>query len=425
MTIRIQPLYRPIPPAARKEVPLATFLKNLDLLVGGKIQALPQMTYLHWRSQAHIFTIGGRAACLFSPFRWGRASNYADAVVTAELKSGKAVVHLTRAANPSHLLDLTYDREEGSFYYEKNLNGEPCRHYFFSVPHRRNLRVKGLLFHLNETFQALCPIILAFNGKGEFVKGLHDEYQPLIGEKRPILEEGRISGWLLASRLGQTGMEEVQGVVEGWAVYTTCSYLKLHFGGRNYVISRKRFEQLGLPANTAKVDLRIEQGFISDILGKEPIRAILVRDAEGRIRHASFRTVPKESFPGLPAIIEGANSYSLYGKEQVKLFERAYPLPGGDPDLTFRQISVLLGPGPAILHWEPAPRFADRSFGFVNRYEMNEQLDKAARKFIEDPSSRILARHFLRIYNRALKVLTLDQVLPFRIAAARAFSMLK
>jgi hypothetical protein len=79
----------------------------------------------------------------------------------------------------------------------------------------------------------------------------------------------------------------------------------------------------------------------------------------------------------------------------------------------------------SILYWEPVPRFADRTFGFVKSYEMNRQLDEAARKFMGDPSSRISARHFLRTYNRALKVLTLDQVFPFRLAAARAFSMLK
>ena len=56
---------------------------------------------------------------------------------------------------------------------------------------------------------------------------------------------------------------------------------------------------------------------------------------------------------------------------------------------------------------------------------MNQQLKEAARKLQNEPDSRVKARRFLRIYNRALNVLTFDQLLPFRITAARAFSMLK
>jgi len=415
----------PIKALGKQAVPLNILLKNLSLLLQGRIQRFPQVASLPWSNRATVFQVFGKPVFLFSPLVQTRQKVPGEMRVAVEITKAEPLVLLSFPSNPQPVYQLRFDKKESLLFYNKELEGQSCRVYLSAIPPSRVLGIKGLNLHFNASFEEGSPILLAFDQSGNFIRGYHNERQALASPPQPLISNGYPTAWLMSGQIGRPGREAISGFLNG--------VLQLHRRGADYLIefAGLRYYLPEKPLRSAGIDpgqpltVLMEQGHIASLWGERPLYPILVRDKEGRIFHSTIRSLTERCFTEFPLMVEGIWSLPRYKQELVHLPGRHYPLPGGDPGSAPRQVSVVLQDASGITYWEPNPRFADRSFNFVRGFEMNRQLAEAARKFQSEPDSRSKARHFLRIYNRALKVLTFDQLLPFRITAARAFSMLK
>ena len=432
----LRPNARELRPAAQAQtvnpnlrvVSLYGFLRNLSLLLSGQISRLPHTTHLPWSHQAHILPVGKKAAYLFSPLPKKPEKGLGRIMVTANINNDRDIsLLLYTPSNPYPIYELIFDREESLFYFNKQMNGQPHRVYLAAVPPNRNIRLKGLTLSLNESFEEGSPILLAFDRAGNFIRAFHDEKRPLSNDPLPVFRDGKVVAWLLTKRPGSTGMREISGQLRGFGCFRKSrDQYFLEFGGKPYALSQKQMQELGLKIGEP-VNLNIEQGHISAILGPKPLFPILISDKSGRILDSTLRHLSERYLTELPVCLEGIWSSDVKEYEAVFLLNKYHTLKGGDNSSAPRQVSILLeaGPnGPTIVFWESGPRFADRA-KTMERIGVTSRLRKIAERFQQFPRSLRLAQAFADIYREVDALGLTAQLMLYRELYLLAWSQFR
>lgn len=410
-------------PARMQSTSLPDFVRSLEFLFSGRCTVISRAAQLKWSSSAQVFNFFGRPAYLFSPF-YNARRGYADVLLSARAKDGRATLFLHRAGNPAIFYELEYDREEHLFYFQHESEGKTLRVYLAAVPKTRSIQVRGTTFIFNESIHELAPLLLAFDETGNFVKAFHDEYRALAGTPRPVMRGGKAVAWLMAEKIGPTAIKEITGTIEDWPLHRAGKLVKFNFGGRVYAFAREQVESKESPT-LDKVTFTVERGFVTEVRGNgKTIFPILVRDARWEIVSSSFKNLPEATYERYPVAIEGIRTVvpASRGVECLHLQNHNSPLPKGDPRKARRQVSAIIDEGPTIGRWISAPRFPVPQFKGAE--QMIKELTKARRAF-EKNHDLDQAERFVRMFDEVQAALPSRDLTSFRLTLVKALVQLR